>query len=154
MNRIYVTGMTLVEMMIAIAIVGILAAVSVPSYQYFFDQVRNDVVEEQANLLRLPVAKCVKRQLSLGAQDFSACDAGAFDIPAEQTAQLAGSVISCINVVDGIIHINAIIGNTTTASYAILLTPRIENRRVVFDQQVAFADVNIGNSILGACDGS
>lgn len=59
MNRTSQKGFTLIELMIVVAIVGILAAVALPAYQGYIKRGAYTEVIAQANPIKTAIAECV-----------------------------------------------------------------------------------------------
>ena len=91
------SGFTLMEMLIAVAIVGVLAMLAVPSFQSSI--VRDQIVQA------VPLANIAKKPIELmwaAAQALPADNAAAGVPPA---AKIVNNFISAVTVQDGVIHI-------------------------------------------------
>ncbi|KPW40157.1 Type IV pilus bioproteinsis protein PilE [Pseudomonas amygdali pv. mellea] len=107
-------GFTLIELMIVVAIVGILAAVAIPQYRDYTMRARFSDVVTVASTYQTAVALCIQ---NLGLPDN--CALGTNGIPATQATPNVGSVA----VAAGVITVTPT-ATTSTAS-TLILTPVI-----------------------------
>ncbi len=114
-------GFTLIELMITIAIVGILAAVAIPSYINYTDKARFSEVIQAVAALKPIVAQCVMTQ-----NGPKSCDNGTNGIPA---APAPTGNIASVTVVSGVITGT---GGNKAPSDTYILTPEFANYAVTW----------------------
>ncbi len=113
-------GFTLIELMIVVAIIGILAAVAIPAYQDYVLKAKFAEVESIASAYKTAVAVCLQET-----GDVTVCGNGAAGavpvngVPATQATTHVASVV----VASGVITVTPTA--TTNALSTLILTPQL-----------------------------
>lgn len=89
-------GFTLIELMIVVAIIGILAAVAIPAYQDYTLKAKFAEVASVAEAYQTAVTTCLQEM-----SDNTVCDLGSNGIPATQ----ATTYVASVAVADGTITV-------------------------------------------------
>ena len=104
-------GFTLIELMITLAIVGILAAVAVPSYLAYTQKARFPELVQAASALKNAVVFCAHQNGAIATNSqgtIVGCSGGAYGIP--ENVKTAVGCIAEISVTDGVIMVAGITG--------------------------------------------
>ena len=108
-------GFTLIELMIVVAIIGILAAIAIPSYQDYTTKARYTEVVVAAAPYKLGVEDCFQSGVAI-----TGCDAGSNGVPA---ALGSTGLVNSIAVTDGKITVTPNASGQITATETYILDP-------------------------------
>lgn len=115
-------GFTLIELMIVVAIIGILAAVALPAYQDYTKKARYTEVINMSNSVKTAVEICI--QESGGA--LANCDtAGDTGVAAAATTAAENNQVTSVTVVDGVVTVTPVAANGIIATDTYVLTPTV-----------------------------
>ena len=106
-------GFTLIELMIVVAIIGILAAIAIPAYQDYTKKAHFAEVVSIAGAYETAVADCFNNLATL-----VGCDAGTNGIPAAAAA--TNNLAAGMTVASGVITMT---GTVQAGGYTSVLTP-------------------------------
>ncbi len=131
-------GFSLVELMASLVVIGIVSALAIPYYYSYIERNLSQESNTFAHSLKIPVSKCIKKQIAQQQTHYSACQSNTFNIPAAINKKNSGSNIKCATVINGVIVVKADFDNDGSVDYAIKLSPIYKNRKVEFNEETSF----------------
>jgi len=124
-------GFTLIELMIVVAIIGILAAVALPAYQTYTDKAKYSAVVSGAGGVKTAIEVCYAIE-----QDLSDCGAGSNSVPSNLTGLTTGA-FSALDWDGTDITVTPIADGSYAATDTYELTPTVNNGRLVWSDNCA-----------------
>ncbi|MEE9103037.1 pilin [Pseudomonas nitroreducens] len=131
-------GFTLIELMIVVAIIGILASVSLPLYSDYSSRSRAAAAKSELSGVKTAVSLCLSEAKS------SECVAGAFGIPGSVT--YTSNVTEGYSVTDGVIEAKTGATNADGDALTIKLTPVKDSKtgNIVWEEQGSICNAERG----------
>ena len=130
MKRSMQKGFTLIELMIVVAIIGILAAVALPAYQDYIKKAKFSEVVIGTAAVKTAVELCVQ-----DGQAIADCDSGTQGIPAAYTTGVGK--LKELSVADGKITAKAETGNGLNGETYILNPAAVTEGKITWETDAA-----------------
>jgi len=111
-------GFTLMELLIAIAIVGVLATIAIPSYLTYVRKSQFSEIVQSADTLKVAVANCAQTLATI-----TGCSGGSQGIPPDVAAGAGVGQVDAMSIANGVITITPKASNGFLAADTYVLTP-------------------------------
>ena len=119
-------GFTLIELMIVIAIIGILAAIAIPAYQNYVKKAAYSEVIAAMAPFKTAVDLCYAES-----NDLTGCSAGSKGVPAAPAASTARAFNS-LTVANGVIEATPNAFKGIDSAEKCILSPTVDGQRIVW----------------------
>ncbi len=136
MNKVQ-QGFTLIELMIVVAIIGILAAIALPAYQQYTQKANYTEVVLASSAPKAAVEICAQTTLSTTATAITGCAGGSNGVPADFSGVTQGRVNAVSTSDAGVIVVTPNVANGLTAADTYTLTPSINSGKVTWQATCA-----------------
>lgn len=116
-------GFTLIELMIMVAIIGVLAAISIPQYQNYVTKTQTTRIISELGQLRLPIEECLQTGKTVIGFDTNECNPKTTGVNLIVSDSLDGATLA-----SGMAVLEVTSPLTVTTSVIATITPQVTQR--------------------------
>ncbi|SOY53164.1 pilin [Cupriavidus taiwanensis] len=134
-------GFTLIELMIVVAIIGILAAIAIPQYQDYVTRSRWASVYSGLASVKTAIGMCTQENAGALAN----CDAGTAPVPAIADVNMPANAV-LTSITDGVITVT---GGAPLGGCVVTVTPGLVAGQSAITWAIASATAGCGRAVIG-----